>query len=229
MQFSNHQLKKFFVKRRKWTIKFNIWLCVSVVLSLAFAIGYTPSNAFASSALSGFVFRDTNANGIRDRINEVGVAGVTVTAYDDQGFNQGSTTTAADGAYTLTAGGVGPYRIEFTTLPAGLQPGAFGAQSGTTVQFVTGSEATDINLGLSSPAEYCENNPNLAINCLIAGNPLQTGPNGLSATGDQTTLAYFPYNASGQSGQDTSLATAKETGAATWGLACTKSSARFAS
>src|SRR5262249_28876190 len=78
--------------------------------------------------ISGRVFQDFNGNGLYDTSGgtdavptaiDVGVAGVTVSAYDSAGVLRGTATTAATGLYSITATGTGPYRVEFTTIPAG--------------------------------------------------------------------------------------------------------------
>src|SRR4051812_7778594 len=86
--------------------------------------------AQASGTITGSVFHDFNANGIIDGAGERGVAGVTVTAYDPSNTVRGTATTAADGTYTLSATGTGPYRIEFTALPTGYFTGPQGSNSG---------------------------------------------------------------------------------------------------
>ncbi|MCX6046059.1 MAG: carboxypeptidase regulatory-like domain-containing protein [Chloroflexi bacterium] len=181
-------------------------------------------NIFAAGVITGTVFRDLNANGNFDNATEPGVGGVIITAYDATGVKQGSTSSAANGIYTLSATGIGPYRIEFTNLPANLKPGPAGSQSGTTVQFVAGNSANNINLGINNPAEYCQNNPNIAANCFIAGDPLKAPPPGFIATGPAEALSYFPYHASGETNQSTALADAATIGAATWGLAYQRTS-----
>ncbi len=95
-----------------------------LIMSLIMLSGLLASNglqpiptAQAADTITGNVFRDINANGIDDGAGEIGVAGVTVTAYDAAGVNRGTASTLAIGNYTLNATGTGPYRIEFTTLP----------------------------------------------------------------------------------------------------------------
>lgn len=102
-----------------------------------------------AGTISGRVYQDFNGNGSYDtttRLNliNVGVAAVTVSAYDQDRTARGSTTTAANGTFSLAATGTGPYRIEFTTLPAGHTPsarstdsmlGGTATDSGSTVRF----------------------------------------------------------------------------------------------
>jgi len=173
----------------------------------------------AAGVISGVVFRDLNTNGALDGSHETGIANVTVTAYDAAGVLQGSITTATNGSYQLAAGGTGPYRIEFTNFPIGLKTGPVGAQAGTSVQFVAGDSANNINLGLNNPTDYCQNNPHVAVNCFVLGDPRTPTHNGLLATSDGESVIQFPYTASGETDQNTSLAFANQTGAATWGMA----------
>ena len=105
----------------------------------------------------GTVFLDFNANGLLDAAGTVanvgsgttptaadaGVGGVVVTAYDAANVAQGAATSAANGSYTLALANTGPYRLEFTNLPAGLSygPRAGGASgSGTGSLTKTGVE-----------------------------------------------------------------------------------------
>ncbi|MGB0384481.1 MAG: SdrD B-like domain-containing protein, partial [Ardenticatenaceae bacterium] len=117
--------------------------------------------------VSGAVFRDYNANGARDS-REPGVAGITVTAYDASGATVDSTTTAADGTYTLNVASGTEVRVEFSGMPAYLQPGASGGDSETGVTFAT-SPATDVDMGLNNPAHYCQQDPTLVTPCYIFG------------------------------------------------------------
>jgi uncharacterized repeat protein (TIGR01451 family) len=159
-----------------------------------------PSAPLAGT-ISGTVFRDQNANGIQDpaqdnpppaRVAELAVANVTVTAYNASGVAVGTATSGANGQYMLTTSdvGTGPYRVEFTGFPTSLLSGPAGAGSGTTVQFVATTPATNVSLGINDPLEYCQNNPLLATPCYVSGDALGGGSAG---TGD--VLVSFPYNA----------------------------------
>ncbi len=173
------------------------------------------------NTVTGVVFTDFNDNGVREQ-NDVGVPGVTVTAYDVTGNQVAQTTTLADGSYTFSgaafAGGT-QLRIEFTNIPADLRPGAFGVDSGTTVQFVT-SPAAGVDLGLAKPDEYCQNNPWLISPCYFNGDPLAAG----STSSSEGVLLSLPYDAYGR--QDANIENTLATGAqigATWGLAIQRS------
>lgn len=87
--------------------------------------------------ISGRVFQDFNANGTFDsqvNFNEIGVANVTVKAFDATGAQVALTNSAADGLYTLTGLSSGKaYRIEFFWSDSSLKPGT-GVTSSTSVQ-----------------------------------------------------------------------------------------------
>jgi len=145
----------------------------------------------APGAITGRVYKDFNgdgsitANGV---LTETGVQSVTVTAFDRTGAAVGSTTTNATGNYTVTPSASGPWRIEFTTMPAGYEPSARGAQNGTSTQFVSTSGAGNINLGVNDPNEYSQANP-------LMISPAQL--NGQAAGNTLEGLVSFDYTASG--------------------------------
>jgi hypothetical protein len=127
---------------------------------------------------------------------DAGLSGVTVSAYDAGGVLRGSTTTAADGTYTLAAAGTGPYRIEFTNLPAGFLPSSYSKNSvynggnagtadssGSLVQFVPDGNTANVNLAVNRPADYCQNNPEV---CAVLYN---------FGTNNGTAVFSVPYNA----------------------------------
>ncbi|MGD9562890.1 MAG: SdrD B-like domain-containing protein [Pyrinomonadaceae bacterium] len=181
-------------------------VAAAVFFLLTFSNSFFPSNAqkfsLMSGTISGRVFHDFNSNGAYDTAGglssvDAGVAGVTVTAYDSLGVSRGSTTSGANGTYSLAATGTGPYRVEFTTLPAGYFPSARSANSvfggtatdsGSSVQFVGDGGTVDANLALSRPEEFCENNPELVVSRFAFG--AQNGVYGANAA-----LRDFPYDA----------------------------------
>ncbi len=155
------------------------------LLLIMVSIGVTGSLPFATAAggvtgtITGLVFQDYNANGVRDTALQLGravdraVPGIVVRAYDRTGSLVGETTTAETGAYTLSVTGAETVdvRIEFsipdTPELRGLRPststatsGASGSTRGTTIQFATLGD-TGVNLGLNRPGEYCQNDPTL--------------------------------------------------------------------
>jgi len=154
------------------------------------------SAATGSGTVTGSVFHDYDADGIRDVLvafataTDRGVAGVVVRAFDATGAEVGSATTASDGTYTLavTDADSDQVRIEFTLPvaqpgPATYVPstttvtGASGSARGTTVQFVTLGD-TGVDLAVHLPDEHCQASPNVAVSrqCL----------------GDNATIALAP-------------------------------------
>ena len=183
---------------------------------------YNRSQLIITSAdpntVTGEVFTDYSDNGIRDQ-GDVGVPGVTVTAYNAAGGVVGTAVTDSQGGYTFTGITNGTQlRIEFTNIPANLRPGAYGSDSGTTVQFVT-SPAAGVDLGLAKPDEYCQNNPWLISPCYFNGNPLGGG-----TASSAEVLISIPYDAYGRVDNtiENTLATGAQIGA-TWGLAIQRS------
>jgi protocatechuate 3,4-dioxygenase beta subunit len=70
------------------------------------------------AALGNYVWNDDNRDGIQDA-NESGVAGVTVTLYDDGGTAVASTVTDANGYYYFPNLEPGDYTVGFSNLPNG--------------------------------------------------------------------------------------------------------------
>ncbi|MCB0183876.1 MAG: hypothetical protein KDE31_06410, partial [Caldilineaceae bacterium] len=154
--------------------------------------------------IKGKVFNDIDMDGTAD-FSEKGVAGITVTAYNDAGTAVSTATTDAAGNYTLAGLTDGtPYRIEFTNLPSNLQPGLVGTNSSTTVVFAN-SPALSVDLAVHNPADYCANNGQVMSSCYIAGD--QSTP----------THALVALN-SNRSGALQQIAFANQIGP-TWGLA----------
>lgn len=169
--------------------------------------------------ITGNVFTDFNDNGVRGA-GDLPVSGVLVTAYDATGATVDSDTTNSSGVYSLSIPNATQVRIEFSNIPSGLEPGAFGIDSGTTVQFVT-SPAAGVDLGLSQPSDYCNNNPFLVMPCYINGDPLVAG-----SVASQTALVSIPYDAYGiyDATIEEPLASYAQVGA-TWGLAYQRTTA----
>jgi hypothetical protein len=186
-------------------------LCASVFAGTS--ILKTSASATSTINVYGRVFQDYNGNGIFDTgtaaapaVDE-GVAGVTVTAYDPNNVARGTTTTiggssSVKGTYNLSITGTGPYRIEFTNLPAGFFPSAAPmdsdliATSGTsgngasTVQFVPDATYQGINLAINRPSDYCQNNPLVCVaehfqtSANVNGGALETFPYDYSSVMD---------------------------------------------
>jgi len=172
----------------------------------------TDNMAPEAGTISGRVYMDYNGNGTYDTaggLNSVdtGVGTVTVSAFDAAGAARGTTTSAADGTFSLAATGSGPYRIEFTTLPSGYTPsarstdsvlGGTATDSGSTVQFVNNVNTPNVNLALTRADDYCQDNPTVVVSRYAQG-----ASNGTYA--NNAVLYDFPYN-SGTTYTDTTVA-----------------------
>src|SRR5690606_6993303 len=121
---------------------------------------------------------------------ELGAEGIRVSAYNRAGDRVATATSDPDGQYTLNGLNENvEYRIEFTDIAAPLESGPFGNQSRTTVTFETCSAtASAVDLGVSSPGQYCQDNPDLATSCYVTAHQLQS---------TMETVISFPYNAGG--------------------------------
>lgn len=192
--------------RGKWLI-----FVFCAVLLTAIALNHTLVGAAAplAGSISGTVFRDYNANGSDDGINEPGIAGVIVRATDEVG-NVVTTTTGIDGTYTTGILPGNRARVEFSLPPDGslsfLQPGAAG---NTTVQFVdiTSGPATNVDVGFNNPSQYCEADPYMAVPAYFGG-----------TTSTLDGVARFNYSDSGITPAPTTVSTWTDVGT-TYGLA----------
>ncbi|MEM1122020.1 MAG: SdrD B-like domain-containing protein, partial [Bacteroidota bacterium] len=172
-----------------------------------------------SGVIGGKAFHDFNYDGLDNQVGG-GIPGIEVQVYgcDAEGTSQavGSTTTDENGEYFfdgLTDGVT--YRVEFIVPESMsfLQSGFNGADSRTTVQFIT-SPSCDATIGLSNPADFCEVDPFIAIPCYVNGDPLAPG----SGSADEEALVMFKTSYEGRNPKPTVLASAEEIGA-TWGVA----------
>jgi hypothetical protein len=164
--------------------------------------------AQAATTVSGTVYQDFNGNGIRNQgstvantnpiyqtrlAEDTGIAGVLVTAYDAAGAVVGSTTSLANGSYSLTLPDPAPYRLEFSNLPSGYQPSAQGTDNGTTIRFVSAS-TTNLDFGINYAGDYCQDNPLLVTNCYQFGNQLVANISGMPDSTTKPTIYSFNYN-----------------------------------
>lgn len=141
----------------------------------------------ATGVVTGTVFQDFNSNGVRDttiamgQAVDTGVVGIVVRAFDSTGAEVGSTTTSANGTYSLSVTNTAStaLRIEFsipTGVPAfeGLQSsfttttGASGSTRGSSIQFASVGD-TGVNYAVNRPGDYCQNNPMLVTCANIRG------------------------------------------------------------
>ncbi len=166
-----------------------------------------------AGTISGAVFQDYNSNGTRDTSGaggtaiDRGIAGVNVYAYDDAGTRCGSTTSGSNGGYTLSHTCAGPnVRVEFTGLPFGYFEAPSGPNSGGAVQVVS-ANATNVNLGINHPCDYCQANPKVLEATYVNG--------AINGTGQTQSVVTFNYDTTSNL---TIEATKIEVGS-TWGLA----------
>ncbi|UOG90827.1 MAG: right-handed parallel beta-helix repeat-containing protein [Candidatus Thiothrix sulfatifontis] len=147
----------------------------------------------SSGHFGGIVFQDYNQNGTRES-GEVGLAGITVTAYNSSN-TAATTTTDADGWYKFTGLTNGAsYRLEFTNLSAGIEVGTSGTNANSNARFVTVNATCDANLGVYNPVDYCQADPKLLTARYINGDNLASGTN---MAGSFAALLSFNYNDSG--------------------------------
>jgi hypothetical protein len=158
------------------------WAAISGSLVIGAALFVVPGAQAQPGTITGQAFNDFAADGSKGSSAstqvDTGLAGVTVTAYDNTGASCGTTTTTANGSYSLAHTCTNTaVRVEFTTsgdLLDGMQagpigaPGATGVTSGSTVQIV-GPNATEVNAGFLRPTDYCGANPELIASCFFNG------------------------------------------------------------
>ncbi|MBO0937088.1 hypothetical protein J2I47_11075, partial [Fibrella sp. HMF5335] len=165
----------------------------------------------ASAQISGTVFRDFNANGVRETPNEIGVGGVTVTVVSTNNVITTATTSTAVaslGSYTVTAGGTAPYRVQFSNLPTGYFPGPKGTDSGTPLQFNVAANSTNVSLGVNYPTDYSQYNPNFLVPCYVNGDPTST----TGTARNEGVLVSLPYGSVGNTPVESIVATNNQVG-----------------
>lgn len=130
----------------------------------------------AADEIGGTVFEDWNYDGLMNQSDTIGVAGVEVTIYDENGIAVATTYTDTDGNYRFTGLTGSAYRVEFV-LPDAVAcwatPTNAGGNNGTTVQFVQARDCA--NLGVASPSDYCQENPYWVTSCYLYGDQSGTG------------------------------------------------------
>lgn len=177
-------------------------------------IGLNLFGGSAWAAVSGTVFQDLPVNGVSlntygmKDANELGVEGVTVTAYPG-GF---STTTASDGTWNLAT--TGDVRIEFSDIPSYLKESPDAGNGNTSVQFVTDGSVVDF--ALHNPTNFVATNPFLATTHFVNG---QETP----VSGPLPTLFAWPYSNSGLIDLNQQTLADTSTARSLWGLAHSRS------
>jgi hypothetical protein len=193
------------------------------LLLLAILLLTTLSNNLQAQ-VSGIVYKDYNASGVRD--NTVGtfveplVQGVTVKAYSAADVLLATTSSNASGAYSFT-GLTLPIRIEFSGLPASYLPGCATNQtsiSGSNVQFIT-SSTTTADFRINNPDNFSQPNP-MVLDARMFTGPAATNTNktlqGIYYNTNQFTVPTFGTNIFGFAGNDIT--------GTTWGLAYSRRS-----
>jgi len=122
----------------------NKYICSALSLSIL-------ASSMLYADVSGVVFQDLpvsgttlNSYGVKDA-NEIGVAGIMVTAYPDNI----STVTASDGSWTLAT--TVDSRIEFSNFPNYLQESSSGVNN-SAIQFIGNGGV--VNFGLHDPSDF---------------------------------------------------------------------------
>ncbi|MFN8358081.1 MAG: SdrD B-like domain-containing protein [Spirosomataceae bacterium] len=199
--------------------------------SFALALGLILWANLTNAQISGTVYRDFNANGVKDNANEIGLGGIAVKITSSNGVVTTGTTIAGTttatfasrGTFSITPSGTAPFRVEFSTFPTGHYSAPKGSQSGTSVQFVAAATTSNVNLGINYPSDYCEATPRVAVPCYVNGNPLLDIADNSKEAGLSDALVSFPYNSSGSTPTNVELSLANAIGS-TWGLAYGKQS-----
>ena len=177
----------------RWNGSCQYWSLIVACLVLT-----SMSNAYAD--ISGKVFRDFNSNGYFDNgvgLTEIGMAGITVKAFDSTGTQVGTTATStADGSYTLTGLSAGvDYRVEFSWTETWLKPSVAG---GTSIQFAKDG-STGIDLGVNNPLDYSQETSTISVSTPVA----IVGPSNQAVASGKDYRAYaalvkFPFTATGR-------------------------------
>ncbi|MFC0183186.1 SdrD B-like domain-containing protein [Pseudarcicella hirudinis] len=100
--------------------------CIKIITLIIISLFSGETHAQVSK-ISGMVFQDYNANGIKDG-GEPSVSGVTVNVYDATGSVTGTANSAADGSYAITSSFTGPFKVVFSNIPSGFFPGFQGPE-----------------------------------------------------------------------------------------------------
>jgi hypothetical protein len=205
-------------------------------------LGMFLSTQIINAQVSGTVFRDFNANGVKDNVsstfNEPFLSGIIVNAYNSAGqiiasFTSSGTTApnytipATGSVYNGTLGSNTGFvasgtavRIEFINIGLGDAAGFNGAGNGTNVQLLT-TPSTTTNFAVASNDEYWNNGANANPTYLAVevrrGPASATGYQAGEATIVQTTTATTGPNAPTSNsdlttGTITNVATHQQTG-----------------
>ncbi len=126
----------------------------------------TAQCTIENGTIKGYVYLDSNNDGIKD-INESGLGGVIVSAYDKTGFIK-SASSSSNGTFNISGlTDNSKYRIEYS-YQGNYKPSFLGSSNGSSVQFV-GSPSCNANLGLINLNALCGTNPELLTTCFVQG------------------------------------------------------------
>ncbi len=168
----------------------------AIIQGAIFLVLCTSLNA----QISGYVFRDFNANGAKNNsatFNEPFVQGVTVKV-TLSGGTFFTTSTNSSGAYSFSAAQVPAgtkVRMEFSGLATGDYSSAAGSGNGSNVQFVT-APGSSINYAVNAPDDYW-NNTSMPLPPLMLVNNRRGTTN--SFFKDQYTILQINNNTTGPS------------------------------
>ncbi|WP_019991271.1 SdrD B-like domain-containing protein [Rudanella lutea] len=129
--------------------------------------------------IGGVVYNDFNANGARSN-TDPGLSDITVRVFacSPSGSSTLVATTTTDLAGNYQVSGLTDgvtYRVEFSNIPTQFGQSMYGAQSGTSVQFVR-SPSCNVSLGLSDPRSYCQDDARVAVVCFARNTDLTSEP-----------------------------------------------------
>jgi len=197
-----------------------------LLLLLATTLFCLPSYA----QVSGVVYRDFDGSGTRTLVdpNEIGANDVKVRAYVGSSDTPLLASTNEQGEFAFTATQIpagSPVKLEFYDLGKSNYSGPYGAESGTSLQFVQAPN-DQVRFGIFYPAEYCHSrSPAIVTSCFVNGDANAGG-----TTGELVALVSFPYDASGLTSDTNfparSMGLVKEVGAV-WGVLYHKISQKF--
>jgi hypothetical protein len=216
--FSLSARKEFFI--HKYNTRFLVFIFFFSLSSLL----VSTSNA----QVSGVVFRDFNADGIKNA-NEPYISGVTVNAYLANASTPCGTAVSSGNTapnYTLSGCGTADVRVEFILPATGacvdniIDFSSFqGIDNGSSVQFVKGNSA-NIDFAIANPNDYNQGVSGVSVYLptYVSGNPLPVG----SASGAESAFVGYPYTNNGPSTLAPTQSVSASKVGSTWGVAYSK-------
>jgi gliding motility-associated-like protein len=176
----------------------------------------------SGAQIAGTIFRDYNADGIQQTVApnaEPGVMGITINCYDHANTLVATTTSAANGTYTIPF--TVPVRVEFEITSNNACLNAltdfFGVHpTGNNVRFI-GASTANVDLALQNPSEFIINtNPDVFIPMFSRGDPLLAGTSATSSA-----FLGHPYQSGGSTYTSQYQLPASAIGSV-WGVAYSK-------